>query len=163
MRPRYKVSALMGTAALALALAGCGGSSDASSDGQGGGGAPQGGAPLTVTEPKDGASVQVPFTLKFTSNTEIGPEESGKNHVHVFLDGKENDYEVVTATEYQIENLTPGKHTIGVALQHADHSPVGPTTQLTVNVTGGGGGGGDTGGGGGGGGYDYGGGGGGGY
>ena len=154
MRPRYKVPVMMGSAALALALAGCGGSSDAASEGEGqgaGGGQQGGGSALTISEPKNGADVQVPFTIKFQTSEELGPEDSGKNHVHVSLDGKSSEYEVVTANQYQIANLSPGKHTIDVALQRADHSPVGPKTQITVNVTGGGGG------------YDYGGGGGGGY
>lgn len=157
MRLRYKVPVLLGTAVLAAALAGCGGSSDAvSSGGEGqGAGGQAGSAALTITEPADGASVQVPFTIKVQTSEEIGPEDSGKNHLHISMDGKSDEYEVVTTTEYQVKDLTPGEHTVSVAMQHADHSPTGQTAQVKVNVTGSGGSG-DTGGGsGGGGGYDY--------
>ncbi|HEY7487550.1 MAG TPA: hypothetical protein VH912_24055 [Streptosporangiaceae bacterium] len=147
---------MIGAAILAAALAGCGGSSNAASGDSGSGGGQGGGSKLTITEPKDGASVQAPFMLKFNPGVAIGPTDTGKDHVHVILDGKTDQYTVVTSSSYQIKNLSPGKHTIGVTLQHADHSPVGPAAQITVNVTGGGGTGGNTGGGGGGGGgYDY--------
>ena len=153
MRPAYTVPSMIGTAFLAAALAGCGGSSDASSDGQGssgqGSGAQQGKAPLTITEPKNGATVTLPFTVKYTTSQALGPTDSGKDHVHVFLDGKSNEYTVVTANTYEIKNAPAGKHTVDVTLQHADHSPVGPKAQVSVNVSGGGTGG-DTGGGGGG-------------
>jgi hypothetical protein len=140
---------------LVAALAGCSGSSDAASDGKGSGSG-GGSDALTITEPSDGANVQVPFTVKYTSNVEIGPTDSGKDHVHFIVDGKTNEYVVVTSTTYQIKDLTPGKHTVAVTLQHADHSPVGPSKQITVNVTGAGGSGGSGGSGdSGGGGYDY--------
>jgi len=148
---------MMGAAFLAAALAGCGGSSDAASDGQGSGGegagGQQGSSALTITEPKNGANVTLPFTVKYTTTESIGPTDSGKDHVHVFLDGKSDEYTVVTAMSHQIKNAPAGQHEVDVTLQHADHSPVGPTAKITVNVTGGGSGGDDTGGGGGG--YDY--------
>jgi hypothetical protein len=148
------ISAALLTAA---ALSGCGGSSDAASDGQGssgqGSGAQQGGSSaLTITEPKEGATVTLPFTVKYTSSQTLGPTDSGKDHVHVFLDGDKSEYTVVTANTYQIKNAPAGKHVVDVTLQHADHSPVGPTAKVTVNITGAGTGG-DTGGGSGG--YDY--------
>jgi hypothetical protein len=159
MRPRYTVPSIMGVAFLAAALAGCGGNSDAASGGgegsggQGSGGQ-QGSSALTITEPKNGADVTLPFTIKYTTSQQLGPTDSGKDHVHVFLDGNSSEYEVVPTTSYQVKNATPGKHEVDVTLQHADHSPVGPTAKIMVNVTGGGSGGG-SGGSGGGGGYDY--------
>lgn len=153
MRPRYTVSSVVGAACLAAALAGCGGSSDASSGqgsgGQGNGGQ-QGGSALTITEPKNGATVTLPFTIKYTTSQQLGPTDSGKDHVHVFLDGKKTEYTVVTANSYQIKNAPSGQHEVDVTLQHADHSPVGPTAKIMVNISGGGTGGGSTGGGGGG-------------
>jgi hypothetical protein len=156
----------MGAATLlAAALAGCGGSSDAASD-QGGGGQAAGGqqggsSALTITEPKNGATVTLPFTIKYTTSEQLGPTDSGRDHVHVFLDGKKDEYTVVPTNSYVIKNAPAGQHEVDVTMQHADHSPVGPAAKITVNITGAGTGG-DTGGdtGGGGGGYDYGGGGG---
>jgi hypothetical protein len=162
MRPRYTVPSIIGAAFLTAALAGCGGSSDAASDDQGSGGqaggAQQGSGPLTITEPKNGATVTLPFTVKYTTSVELGPTDSGKDHVHVFLDGQSNEYTVVPTNSHEIKNAPAGQHEIDVALQHADHSPAGPSAKIMVNITGAGTGGDDTGGGGGGG-YDYGGGG----
>jgi hypothetical protein len=156
MRPRYTVPSMIGVAFLAAALAGCGGSSDAASDDQGSGGqaagGQQGSAALTITEPKNGATVTLPFTVKYTTIDALGPTDSGRNHVHVFLDGKEDEYTVVPTNSHEIKNAPAGQHEIDVALQRADHSPVGPTAKVMVNITGAGTGGGDTGGGGGG--YD---------
>jgi len=55
----------------------------------------------------------------------------------VFLDGNANDYTVVGGTQFQVKNLSPGQHKVEVSLQHADHSPVGPTSAITVTVGGG--------------------------
>jgi hypothetical protein len=43
----------------------------------------------------------------------------------------------MTSDQMKIKGLSPGKHTIMVTLQHADHSPVGPKAKVTVTVTGG--------------------------
>lgn len=93
---------------------------------------------LTITAPKDGATVGSSFKLEFTSSVEIGPTDSGKDHAHVFTDGQTNDYTVVTASPFEMKGLPAGKHTVGVTLQKADHSPAGASAQITVNVTGGG-------------------------
>ncbi|CND69362.1 Uncharacterised protein [Mycobacterium tuberculosis] len=140
--------AMAGLAVAALGLGACGGGAEAAG---GGGGAPA----LTIEAPAQGADVQAPVTLKFSSSEDIGPEESGKDHVHVVIDGKSNEYTVVTSSPYQIKDLPPGRHTIGVTLQHADHSPAGASAEVDVNVTAGGSGGSDDGGSGDGGIYGY--------
>ncbi len=135
MRPHRTFVFMIGvTALLVLAVTACG--SDDSSGSSSGGGGPT----LKITSPSDAATVSVPFTLTFTSSEPIGPTDSGKDHVHLFVDGKINDYEVVTSTQTEVKNLSPGEHTIGVTLQHADHSPVGARAEITVTVTGGSGG-----------------------
>jgi hypothetical protein len=116
-----------------LAVAACG-SAGANSSG--------GGPKLTITSPSDGATVQLPINLTFTSNVPLGPPDSGMDHVHVFTDGHTGDYTVVPTTTFQIKDLSPGRHTIGVTLQHADHSPAGASAQVTVVVSGAGSGGG---------------------
>jgi hypothetical protein len=99
-------------------------------------------AKLTITSPADGSTVALPINLAFTSNVPLGPPDSGMDHVHVFTDGDTGDYTVVPTTTFQIKNLSPGRHTIGVTLQHADHSPAGAKAQVTVVVSGSGSGGG---------------------
>ena len=118
-----------------LAVAACG-----SAGGSSGGSAPK----LTITSPSDGANVRLPVNLTFTSSVPLGPTDSGMDHVHVFTDGHTGDYTVVPTTTFQIKDLSPGRHTIGVTLQHADHSPAGASAQVTVVVAGAGSGGGGT-------------------
>ena len=130
MRPCMKF--VIPVAVAAVTLSACG------SNSAGAPSANQGGAPkVTITSPADGASVQMPFVLKWDSTVPLGPPDTGRDHVHVFVDGNANDYTVVGGTQFQIKGLSPGKHKIEVALQHADHSPVGPKSATTVTVGGG--------------------------
>lgn len=153
----------------ALALAGCGSYGGGSnSSGASGNTAGSGSDKLTIVSPKNGATVKAPVTLRWTSTVPLGPPATGRDHVHVFVDGQSNDYTVVGGHQFTVKNLTNGKHELDISLQHADHSPVGPEAAITVHVTGasgatGGSSGGSSGGSGGGSGGGYGGGGGGGY
>ncbi|GAA4497108.1 hypothetical protein GCM10023191_040090 [Actinoallomurus oryzae] len=137
MATYIKMLTATGLACTVLGLSGCGPDSQASS---GNAGKPT----LSIQAPSDGANVELPITLKFTTSEDIGPTDSGKDHVHVFVDGKTNEYTVVTSTTYQIKSLPMGRHIIGVTLQHADHSPAGASAQVSVNVTGGSSGGGSS-------------------
>lgn len=131
MRSRRTLAASIGAAALVASTA-CGSSVAYS---------PSAGSKptLTITSPADDSTVATPITLRFTSSEAIGPTDSGKDHVHLFIDGKEN-YVVVTSTRTQVKDLSPGNHTIRLTLQHADHSPAGASARVTVTVTGGSGG-----------------------
>jgi hypothetical protein len=121
---RYAVAA----AAVVLTLAGCGSGSEAGTGGD---------SALTITSPADGASVQGPFTLTWDSSVPLGPPDSGKDHVHVFVDGDSNDYTVVGGNRFRLDDLGPGTHEVTITLQHADHSPVGPEDSIEVTVGGG--------------------------
>ena len=126
------VRSIVAIAAIALATAACGsGSADSAGT--------SGGEEVTITSPADGADVTVPFMLKWDSTVPLGEPDTGKDHVHVYVDGKTNDYTVVGGTEFQVKNLPPGKHTVEISLQHADHSPVGPKSEISVTVGGSGG------------------------
>lgn len=118
--------------ALAATAAGCGSGTDTASAGS---------EDLTITSPSDGATVRVPFTLTWEASVPLGPPDSGKDHVHVFVDGQENDYSVVGGTRFRLKDLSPGEHEVQISLQHADHSPVGPEASIEVTVAGGGSGG----------------------
>jgi hypothetical protein len=116
------------TAAAVLAggvLAACGSSSDAS------GSSPT----LSITSPANGATVGRDVQVSWNSNEQLGPPESGRDHVHVFVDGHSNDYTVVGGNSFTVKGLTPGKHTIDVTLQHADHSPAGADDKVDVTVS----------------------------
>ena len=129
---------LVGIAVLALLGAACGSSGDGGSSGtDAGAGA---GDALTISAPSDGAEVSVPFTLELESADPLGAPETGNHHVHVFFDGDESAYEVVTSDSFEITDLAPGDHTVTASLRNADHSPVGTDVTIDVTVAGGGGG-----------------------
>lgn len=132
---RTRVSFFGAIAAVVLFAAACGGSGGTGSGG--GGGGDSGKAGVTITSPKDGASVSEPFMLKFNA-PDIGPTSSGKDHVHVFVDGKESEYTVVTKSPFMIKGVPSGEHTINITRQHADHSPTGAKDEIKVNITSGG-------------------------
>lgn len=150
---RHLSSTAVVVAALGLALTACGSDDTTASTGSGG----SGGKQLAITSPADGATVKSPFTLTWRAGVPLGPPDSGKDHVHVYVDGNEDDYTVVGGHRFSVKNLSDGEHEIEIALQHADHTPVGPESKVTVTVSGAGGGGSSTpsDGGGDGGGYGY--------
>jgi hypothetical protein len=112
----------------AIAVAACGSESTGASAGDG--------MDVSITTPEDGAEVTTPFTVEVSSSEELGPEETGKHHVHVFFDGHEDEYQVVTSESVEIDDLSPGDHTIGVSLRNADHSPAGAEAEVSVTVSG---------------------------
>jgi hypothetical protein len=129
----HPVRSVVAIATIAFALAACGSGSDETAGGS------SGGEKVTITSPSDADTVDVPFTLKWDSTVPLGPPDSGKDHVHVYVDGQSNDYTVVGGTEFQVKGLSPGEHTVEISLQHADHSPVGPKSEISVTVGAGGG------------------------
>jgi hypothetical protein len=132
----YARRALAGGAVAVLAaglLAGCGSAS-------GGSGSSSGSPSLSITSPSEGDTVGSSFTVKWDANVELGDPATGRDHVHVFVDGNSNDYTVVGGDSFQVTGLSDGQHTVDVTLQHADHSSAGAEDQVDVNVSGSGGG-----------------------
>ena len=119
-----KVMTLSFIAMSMLIVAGCGAASG-SSDKQ---------PTFSIASPSNGAKVKVPFTVTVSSSEPLGPTNSGKDHWHLYFDGKETQYEVITSTSTRVTSLSPGKHKIEASLQHADHSPVGPEDEIRVTV-----------------------------
>ena len=124
-----KRSVLAAAFALSVVAAAC--SNTASAGG--------GGDTLSISAPSDGAKVSEPFTLTVSSNQALGDPSTGDNHVHLCFDGASCDsgsYQIVYGASAQVNGLSPGQHTIKASLRHADHSAAGPTTTITVTVTG---------------------------
>lgn len=90
---------------------------------------------LTIEEPVDRAEVQAPFTVSFSSSNELGTVESGASHVHLWIDGNEEEYEVIEGDSFEIRKLAPGEHTITVSLRNSDHSATGAGDEITITVT----------------------------
>lgn len=133
-----------GTALSLLLLAGCG-SGGGTGGGYGGGGGDQtdqsgggGGMTLEITSPADGATVETPFTVELKSSEELGAPDTGKDHVHVFFDGDDQEYQVVEGNSVEITDLPAGDHEIDASLRNADHSAAGVETQVNVTVGSGG-------------------------
>jgi hypothetical protein len=133
----YGRRALAGGAVAVLAaglLAGCGNQSSSGATSSG-----SDSPSLSITSPSDGDTVGSSFTVKWDSNESLGEPDTGKDHVHVFVDGNANDYQVVGGDSFQVTGLSPGEHTVDVTLQHADHSSAGADDQVDVTVSGSGG------------------------
>jgi hypothetical protein len=92
------------------------------------------GPTLSITSPSEGDELSLPFKVEISSSEEIGPEETGLHHWHLFVDGNELEYTVEPSSEAMIDDLSPGEHTINATLQHADHSSAGASDAITVMV-----------------------------
>src|SRR5205809_3228902 len=83
------VFVLAAAVATSLTVSACGSSGgQVSSSGKGGA------EKVTITSPADGASVHMPFVLTWDSTVKLGPTDTGRDHVHVYVDGHSNDYTV---------------------------------------------------------------------
>jgi hypothetical protein len=132
-----RISGFAATAAAAMIITACssaGGATTTSDTGSGTEGASDAGA-VMITSPRDGAEVTEPFPLEFEAG-DIGPVESGKDHVHIYA-GDDTNYSVVTQESFEVTGLPEGEQTIKIVHAHANHTEFGPTSQITVNVTGG--------------------------
>jgi len=128
VRMSFKSWSLIAVALLAVTACG----EDSTADAAGGGGGPA----ISIESPADGDEVTLPLKVEVSTSEEIGPEESGKNHWHLFVDGEELEYTVETTLEAMLDDLSPGEHMISATLQHADHSSAGASDEITVTVTG---------------------------
>lgn len=146
LNKRLRISAVLG-AILLVGVTACG--EDAADAGGGGTDAGSGGGEqqVTITEPAEGAAIEFPFMLNLDSSVELGTTESGLNHVHLYFDGNDSQYEVIESSSREItdsspaaEGLEPGEHEMNISLRNADHSPAGFETSIMVNVGGEGGG-----------------------
>ncbi len=120
--------------ALAVTAAACGGGGTEDTNASG-----QGGVEFSISAPEDGAEVSVPFTLEFSSSVPLGATDTGEHHVHVFFDGNQQDYEVVEADSFEVEDLSGGDHTVTASLRNADHSAAGVEDEIAVTASGSGG------------------------
>ena len=104
---------------------------------QAGGGAS--GASIAFDSPSDGMTVSVPFQVKLNSSLPLGAPETGNHHAHIYFDTistNQADYDIVYGTSEMVTRpLSPGKHTLIVALANPDHSLAGPQQQITVTVS----------------------------
>jgi hypothetical protein len=137
------IPALRGTlaaVAVALVVAACAtgaGSPYGAADGAVAAGGDAGTATIGFASPSDGAAVSIPFDVTLTSSVALGEPETGNHHAHLYFDTEPGgaDYDIVYGGSWQVTRpLSPGEHTITVALANPDHSLAGPTDQIQVAV-----------------------------
>jgi hypothetical protein len=142
---------------MVLSLAACGDSSTPSNDHVHKEGAPAAdasgrspsppGAKVWIIEPKDGATVKNPITVKFGVEgiklVPAGTDEPDGGHHHLLIDTKIEDYNAPipadaqhihygkAQTEGTIE-LSPGKHTLQDVFADKNHIPHEPPVQSDV-------------------------------
>jgi hypothetical protein len=105
------------------------------------------GAKVFIIEPKDGATVKSPITVKFgVEGMKVAPagtDEPDSGHYHLLIDTKIEDYSAPcpadaqhihygkAQTEGTIE-LTPGKHTLQDVFADKNHIPHDPPVMSDV-------------------------------
>jgi hypothetical protein len=117
MRTTIRSAKVMTLSLLAMSMlivAGCGAASGSSVSSKQ--------SSISITSPSNGVKVKVPFTVTVSSSEPLGPTNSGKDHWHLYFDGKETQYKVITSTSTRVTSLAPGKHKIEASLQHAGRS-----------------------------------------
>lgn len=121
---------------LVLAAA-CGdddGGGDTSAGASNGDGADGSGA--EIVSPADGDAVDPDFDLELSSAEEIGEPDTGNFHYHVFIDGDEDDVEMVYSDSHTVErDLEEGEHTVEAALANPDHSLVDGAARDEITIT----------------------------
>lgn len=142
-----RLVALAAVGALGLALVACGdddGDDTSTAQGSEDGGEGGGDTPtVEIVSPADGDTVGPDFDLELQSSEELGEPDTGRRHVHVYVDGDQDDYEIVYEDSLTLSRgLEEGEHTVEAQLADPDHSPVeGASDEVTVMVGDGGAGG----------------------
>lgn len=94
---------------------------------------------LTIETPEPGATVQIPFTVEVSTNVSLGPPDSGRPSLRIFIDGI--DVATISDTTFEVtRDLVPGPHAIHVSLLRPgagqDEEPVMPVAdEVKVTVT----------------------------
>ena len=139
---RLRAAAAVATVLAPVALVACGNNENNVTSGDSGAGDAQ----LSILEPAKDATVTLPFTVKVKSAEPLGPTESGKHHVHVWLDSDSENYLVVESDSTTVSagmkatlsgkplGLAPGKHVIHVSLRNANHSAAGAEAEIPIEL-----------------------------
>lgn len=144
-QPRRLTGLLAIPIALVLAACSSGSGSGAGSYGLGGqvaggnagAGADAGGASIAFANPTDGATVSIPFDVSIDASVPLGDPGTGNHHAHIYFDTDTSaaDYDIVYGNTGQVtRQLSPGQHTLTLALANPDHSLAGPTQSITIQV-----------------------------
>jgi len=114
-RGRRAAALIAAFGALALVAAACsngGGTKTSAASGSS--------TPVTITSPAAGANVGESVTVKMDLGFPIGTPDTGRQHIHLHVDGSSQYTIAYKAT--QTLHLSPGQHTIVAVVANADHS-----------------------------------------
>lgn len=106
---------------------------------------------VRIVEPKEGATVRLPFTVRLeATGVRVVPADGlrtpGEGHHHLFFDAEPTSGESVIpkadqvvhlgsgATEFKVETLAPGPHRIIAVMANGAHIPLAGVASDTVNV-----------------------------
>lgn len=139
-------------AAMAVALAGCGGDSgDRSQDAAPEADAAPAPGTVTIVQPADGAELEAGPVLVVMETTGLeivaaGVMDAGTGHHHLIVDG-DVDWELpipndpgvhyhmgLAQTEFTLEDLAPGEHRIIAVVADGVHIPLDPPVSDTITV-----------------------------
>jgi hypothetical protein len=107
---------------------------------------------VRITEPAEGATVTLPFTIRLeATGVRVVPADGqrtpGEGHHHLFFDVDPTQGESVIpktneivhlgsgAAEFKVETLAPGPHRIIAVMANGAHIPLTGVATDTVNVT----------------------------
>ena len=139
---RLRAAAAVAALLAPVALVACGNNENNVTSGDSG----AGDAKLSILSPAKDATVTLPFTVKVKSAESLGPTDSGKHHVHVWLDNDSENYLVVESDTATVSagmkatlsgkplGLAPGKHVLHVSLRNANHSAAGAEAEVPIDL-----------------------------
>ena len=91
---------------------------------------------MSISSPMQGAEVSSPFTVSVEASVPLDEPSTGEHHVHLCFDGEDCDaeYKLVYGNTFEVDDLSPGEHTIQASLRNADHSDAGVSDEITVTI-----------------------------
>lgn len=136
-RRRWRRTAAVVGIALVAAVAACSDDDEGSTSTGAGAESGSGDMSISIEQPTDGATVQVPFDVQLDTSVDLGEPDTGLHHVHLYYDGAtgEGDYDIVYDDSPTVERqLSDGEHTIEAVIANADHSLTDARDEITVQV-----------------------------
>jgi len=86
---------------------------------------------IEIISPTDGAKLDAMEQSKMEYSVTLG---SGADHIHVYVDGKEEALLRQMKGSYTMATLSPGKHDICIKLVNKNHTPIGVERCIKVEV-----------------------------
>jgi hypothetical protein len=86
---------------------------------------------IEIISPADGAKLDAMEQSKMEYNVTLG---KGADHIHVYVDGKEEALLRQMKGSYTMATLSPGNHEICIKLVNKNHTPIGVERCIKVEV-----------------------------